>query len=236
MKINRAKGRLLLVEDDRALAKLIQLYLTEQGYFVHWESHGGRVPMLVQELQPDLLLLDLLLPDVDGFALCGQVAQLFDGPIIILSALGNSRDQIQGLKFGASDYVVKPVDPELLMARIESQLRRDRLKTKRSHSRLVFGQLIIDADTRSVTLENRPVKLTSGEFALLWALASDAGKVLSRDYLYQALLGFPYDGSDRKLDQRVSRLRRKLGDESEMPTRIKTIWGHGYLFAPNSWQ
>lgn len=227
------KARLLLVEDDRRLAELVQLYLREQGYFVHWVANGSRVLPLARELQPDLIILDLMLPDTDGFTLCSQLAEQYDGPVLILSALSNSRDQIQGLNLGAADYVVKPVEPELLLARIENLLRRQNrapLSTK-----LQFGSLVLNGDTRTVEYQAKEVALTSNEFALLWALASQAGKALSRDYLYESLLGFSYDGSDRKLDQRISRLRKKLGDDSDSPTRIKTIWGHGYLFAPDSW-
>ncbi|EKE77081.1 response regulator transcription factor [Gallaecimonas xiamenensis] len=234
MNLTNTKARLLLVEDDRRLARLIQLYLTEQGYFVHWESHGSRVLVLAQELQPDLIILDLMLPDTDGFTLCRQLGEHYQGPVLILSALGNSRDQIQGLNLGAADYVVKPVEPELLKARIDNLLRRQQQLTAKP-SKLHFGQLVINGDTRTVQLQELEVNLTSNEFALLWTLATQAGKVLSRDYLYQTLLGFAYDGTDRKLDQRVSRLRKKLGDDSDVPTRIKTIWGHGYLFAPDSW-
>jgi len=167
---------------------------------------------------------------------CRELRSFYQGPILILTASSNDFDQIVGLEIGADDYVVKPVEPRVLLARIHAILRRsrpDRIVEK--NNVMQFGKLKIDDAAKSVELDNKLIKLTTHEFELLGLLANHAGQVLTRDRIYTTLRGFGYDGTDRAVDVKISRLRKKLGDDANEPRRIKTIWGKGYLFVPSAW-
>ncbi|MGL4474973.1 MAG: winged helix-turn-helix domain-containing protein [Shewanella sp.] len=228
--------RVLLVEDDIRLANLISDYLKSQGMHVEVERRGDTVLTRLINYKPDIILLDIMLPGLDGLSLCEKLPDYFHGPILLMSALGTPEDQIKGLELGADDYVVKPVEPALLVARIHNLLRRRAKPTHQHESHcLNFGKLSIDPHTQAILLSDHAVDLTSHEFELLWLLASNAGQVLSRQFIYQYLLNIDFDGKDRKIDVRISRLRKKLGDNIETPFRIKTVWGQGYLFAPEAW-
>ena len=226
--------RILLVEDDWRLARLIKDFLGEHGYYVDIEARGDAVLSRLHEWRPDLIILDVMLPGLSGFSLCSALKAQFTGPILMLTALGSSEDQIRGLELGADDYMVKPVHPPLLLARINSLLRRFAPATPPSGT-LAIGKLALDQDNHEARYDGQAIALTRNEFTLLWFLASNAGQILSREQLYPALLGQPYDGIDRRLDLRIFRLRKKLNDEAEPPRRIKTLWGKGYLFAPDAW-
>ncbi|MGI2259046.1 winged helix-turn-helix domain-containing protein [Shewanella sp. GXUN23E] len=228
--------RVLLVEDDIRLSNLIVDYLKEQGMHVEVERRGDTVLTRLISYKPDIILLDIMLPGMDGLSLCEKLPDYFAGPILLMSALGTNEDQIKGLELGADDYVVKPVDPALLVARINNLLRRHAKPKHHAESHcLSFGKLSIDPHSQAIRLGDKEVDLTSHEFELLWLLASQAGQVLSRQFIYQYLLNIDFDGKDRKIDVRISRLRKKLGDNIETPFRIKTVWGQGYLFAPEAW-
>lgn len=227
--------RVLLVEDDIRLANLIVDYLKTHDMHVEVERRGDTVLTRLINYKPDIILLDVMLPGLDGFSLCEKLPDYFSGPILLMSALGTNEDQIKGLELGADDYVVKPVEPALLVARIKNLLRRQALPNKPESHCLNFGKLSIDPHTQTIRLGDTQVDLTNHEFELLWLLASQAGQVLSRQYIYQYLLNIDFDGKDRKIDVRTSRLRKKLGDSIETPFRIKTVWGQGYLFAPEAW-
>lgn len=227
--------RILLVEDDTRLANLIVDYLKSQGMHVELERRGDTVLTRLIGYKPDLILLDIMLPGMDGLTLCEKLPDYFSGPILLMSALGTNEDQIKGLELGADDYVVKPVDPALLVARINNLLRRNAKPMQAESHCLTFGKLSIDPHTQAIRLGNTSIDLTSHEFELLWLLASQAGQVLSRQFIYQYLLNIDFDGKDRKIDVRISRLRKKLGDNIDTPFRIKTVWGQGYLFAPEAW-
>jgi DNA-binding response OmpR family regulator len=152
-----------------------------------------------------------------------------------LTARDNDIDQVLGLELGADDYVVKPVEPRVLMARINALLRRSKIPNPFDNKTMRFGRLVINAVARSVTLGDQPIALSSNEFDLLAYLAAHAGEIQSRETLFQKLYKREYDGLDRMLDVRISQLRKKLGDESDSAARIKTIWGQGYLFVPDAW-
>ncbi|NMH64863.1 response regulator [Shewanella salipaludis] len=231
----QAPHRVLLVEDDTRLANLILDYLKLNGMHVEIERRGDTVLSRLITYQPDIILLDIMLPGMDGLSLCEKLPEYFAGPILLMSALGSSEDQIRGLELGADDYVVKPVDPALLVARINNLLRRQQQQQPASSHCLSFGKLSIDPHTQAIHLGSSDIDLTSHEFELLWLLASQAGQVLSRQYIYHYLLNIDFDGKDRKIDVRISRLRKKLGDSLDTPFRIKTVWGQGYLFAPGAW-
>ena len=222
----------LLVEDDLRLAELVRTYLQGNGFRVVVEHRGDNVLKHLQEEVPDLVVLDLGLPGRDGFAVCKELRAASDLPILIVTARDNDIDHVVGLEIGADDYVVKPVEPRVLVARIHALLRRSRAAAPVEPRILKFGELTINASARSVAIGTTDVTLSSNEFGLLFYLACRAGEIQSRETLYLQLYKREYDGLDRTLDVRVSHLRKKLG-EAGAPDRIRTVWGHGYLFSPD---
>ncbi len=228
---------ILLVEDDRRLSDLVGEYLCRNGFEVAKEYRGDRAAETILSRLPDLVILDLMLPGKDGLEVCREVRDRYHGPILMLTARDEDIDQVVGLEIGADDYVTKPVQPRVLLARIRSLLRRlgrDRQEDL-NNDPINYGMLHIDYASRSVQLDGEEIELTSTEFELLWLLACHAGEVLSRDNILDAMRGIQYDGMDRSVDVRVSRLRRKLGDNPNHPTRIKTVRGKGYLFVKDTW-
>ncbi len=232
---NASVKKILLVEDDHQLSDLVTDFLTSEGFHVKQEFRGDTVAKRVKLFSPDLIILDLMLPGKDGFAVCRDIRPEFSGPILMLTAKSTDPDQILGLDTGADDYVIKPVEPRVLLARMTALLRRGQLIRPEENGDITCGSLYINRASRKVTLQQENVDLTSQEFDLLWLLASKAGEVQNRDYIYQAVIGREYDGLDRSVDVRISRLRKKLNDSTETPFRIKTIWGQGYLFVSDAW-
>lgn len=226
---------LLLVEDDLRLADLVSRYLESHGLRVTSVARGDEVVDLVRRTNPDAIILDLALPGQDGFAICRQLRPAYRNPILILTARNNDIDHVLGLELGADDYVIKPVEPRVLLARIQALLRRAKAQSVGIAKTLRFGGLLINITSRTVHLNDAPVALSHGEFDLLVYLAAHAGDILSRESLFRELFHREYDGLDRTLDTRISRLRRKLGDDAEHSQRIKTIWAQGYLFVPDAW-
>lgn len=229
--------KILLVEDDEKLAKLVQLYLSQSGFEVFIESRGDNAINAINQHQPDLLILDITLPGKDGLSICKEIRPSFAQPILMLTAKDEDFDQVLGLEFGADDYVIKPAEPRVLLARIRALLRRTPLQTTSTEAPayLEFGGLRIDIPSRTVNLDHENIVLTSHEFELLTIIAGQAGNILSRDFLFKKIYNREYDGLDRTMDVRVSQLRRKLSDNGDDPSRIKTIWGKGYLFVPDAW-
>ncbi len=228
--------RVLLVEDDARLAALVREYLAQHGFTVMIEARGDRAAARILGERPELVVLDLMLPGCDGFEICRTVRTRFTGPILILTASGEDIDHVMGLEIGADDYVTKPVQPRVLLARIRALLRRGAPQQGASEVRdLTFGKLLIRAAAREVVFNGEPIALTSNEFEILWLLARHAGEVLGRDAILTALRKIDYDGVDRSVDLRISRLRKKLHDDPALPTRIKTIRGKGYLFVADAW-
>jgi DNA-binding response OmpR family regulator len=226
--------RVLLVEDDLRLAELVRSYLQGNGFQVAVESRGDRVVGRVQSENPDVIVLDLGLPGQSGFEVCKELRTVHRTPILILTARNSDIDQVLGLELGADDFVIKPADPRVLVARIHALLRRSKTPAVAENRRIGFGSLLIDTGSRSVQVNGQTVSLSSNEFDLLVFLALHAGEIQSRDTLYQHLHRREYDGLDRTLDVRISHLRRKLGDTGA-PEKIKTVWGHGYVFLPDAW-
>jgi len=238
------KIRILIVEDDIRLLTLIQEYLDAQGFKVAGETRGDRALDRIFKEAPDLVILDLMLPGLDGLSVLGQARARFKGPVLILTAKEDDMDQVAGLEIGADDYVKKPVVPRVLLARIRALLRRknpvvqaasDVEAKAASQDGLNFGILSIESASRRVRLGQKEVGLSTSEFDLLWLLAKNFGQIISRDELYLELKGYDYDGLDRGMDMAVSRLRKKMGDDPRSPFRIKTVWGRGYLFVPDAW-
>ncbi|MGB0494956.1 MAG: response regulator [Kangiellaceae bacterium] len=227
--------KILLVEDDEKLAQLVKQYLTQSGFDVRIEMRGDLAIATLGQYQPDLLILDINLPGKDGLSICKEIRPTFLQPILMLTARNEDFDQVLGLEFGADDYVIKPAEPRVLLARINALLRRTQTKKTEAVTQLSFGDLKIDLSSRDVFYDNEKVILSSHEFELLQTIAGQAGTILSRDYLFKNLYNREYDGLDRTMDVRISQLRRKLGDNPEEPFRIKTVWGKGYLFVADAW-
>ena len=238
------KTRILLVEDDERLADLTAEYLRKNDFEVTIEARGDTAEARILNDDPELVILDVMLPGKDGFEVCRAVREKYKGVILMLTARDEDLDQILGLELGADDYIAKPVQPRLLLARIKALLRRspvaanpaDGTSDPDQATHLAFGNFSISQTTRSTHLGDETIDLTTAEFDLLWLLARHAGNILSRDDLLQELRGIGFDGLDRSIDARISRLRRKLGDDPENPTRIKTVRGKGSLFSKHDWQ
>ncbi|MFT6529208.1 MAG: two-component system response regulator RstA [Psychrosphaera sp.] len=243
---------ILLVEDEQSLSDWIAEYLTMRGFKVTQTARGDDAVTLIQSLNPDLVLLDGMLPGMDGVDVCKTVRPEFSNAIIMITARDEEADEVLGLEMGADDFLVKPIRARALLSRIKILLNKqnqtssapsdDPLANDPSNdNELRFNKLIINASTRQVTLADEQINLSTKEFDVLWLLANRAGQVVSREQLVTDLRGFEYDGFDRSIDLQVSRLRKKLnGKNVDKSTdnqidRIKTIWGKGYLFVKDVW-
>jgi DNA-binding response OmpR family regulator len=222
--------RILLIEDDSRLAAMLSEYLGEAGYHVSVAAAGAAGLQMVERGGYDALVLDLSLPDIDGLDVCRRVRAKHELPVLMLTARGEPTDRIVGLELGADDYLPKPFEPRELLARLRAILRRIGSGGARSRVRR-FGRLEIDADARTVRLDDQEKSLTSYQFALLSALADNAGRVLSRDALMDLLKGEAMEAFDRSIDVQISRLRAVLEDDPKKPRRIITVRGAGYVFA-----
>lgn len=228
---------ILLVEDDRRLADLTAEYFRQNGLTVTVESRGDRAVARFKSEQPRIVLLDLMLPGADGLTVCRELREFFSGPILIFTARDSDIDQVIGLEAGADDYVAKPVDPMVLLARTRALLRRveENAEQPKPVGEIVLGGLRISEAAQEVWLDGSNIPLTTQEFELLHLLARSAGTILSREDIFRHLRGIDYDGLDRSIDGRISKLRRKLNDSATTPSRIKTVWGKGYLLVPDAW-
>lgn len=239
---HEADIRILLIEDDIRLSTLIQEYLQQQAMTVTIEHRGDAACQRIVSEAPDLVILDLMLPGMDGLEICKAVRPKYPGPILMLTARDEDIDQVVGLEIGADDYVTKPVQPRVLLAHIRALLRRfpaqppQETPPKKSPDDIHYHHFHISATAREVWLNGTVLNITSNEFELLWLLASHAGEVLTRDTILDQLRGIDYNGVDRSVDIRISRLRKKLGDNTSRPFRIKTIRGKGYLFVKEAWK
>jgi len=235
--VSDAPVDILLVEDDLRLAKLTARYLQQNGFTVAVESHGDQAMSRFKQERPRIVLLDWMLPGKDGVTICRELRQIFPGPILIFTAKDSDIDQVIGLESGADDFLSKPVEPMVLLARIRALLRRLEIPrdTGETVADIELGGLRISETSHQVWLDSREVLLTTREFELLLLLARQAGTILSREELFKNLRGIDYDGLDRSIDGRVSKLRKKLNDNALAPTRIKTVWGKGYLLVPDAW-
>lgn len=225
---------IMVVEDDQSLASWICDFLSDNGYMVTTANRGDEAINLITEDGPDLVILDINLPVRDGFEVCREVRQSYKHPILMLTARGDETDEVEGIESGANDYLIKPVRPKALLARVQSLLRRE-VSVDSDTSRKEFGGFKIDSESRSVYVEGELIDLSTHEFDVLWLLSGNAGSVMSRDELVNELRGIEYDGFNRSVDILISRLRKKLGDDSNKPKKIKTVWGKGYVFASDAW-
>lgn len=227
--------RALLVDDDRELARLLQEYLASHDVSIeHVEDGPGALERLDASNKYDIVLLDVMLPGIDGFEVCRRVRAKHDVPVVMLTARGEDADRVVGLDIGADDYVAKPFNPRELLARMRAVLRRARPVVPQE--RIEVGDLVMDLPRHSATLGGRELQLTSFELRVLVTLARRAGETVTREELASAVIpklesGTRYDPSvDRSLDVHVSHLRHKLGDDAREPKRIRTVRGIGYVF------
>lgn len=231
--------RLLLIEDDVRLAALVKDYLEQENFHISVEHRGDTALERFDADRVDIVILDLMLPGMDGLEICSRLRKTYGGPILILTAKSSDIDHVMGLELGADDFVRKPIEPPVLLARLRALLRRGggqvQAPAAAGPEKRQFGNLVINLKSHTVTLDGKPVDFTTQEFDLLVYLANHAGKVLSRDDIFSNIRGIEYDGMDRTVDVRISRLRKKLNDNPDQPERIKTIWGKGYLFVEDAW-
>jgi len=226
---NFASGRILLIEDDPRLASLVSEYLGEAGYRVVVAETGAAGLDRAARESFDALVLDLMLPDMDGLDVCRRLRADSVLPILMLTARGDAMDRVVGLEMGADDYLPKPFEPRELLARLRAILRRGRAGVAADVLR--FGRLEIDRGARAVRVDGVTRELTSHQFALLLALGESAGRVLSREALMEKLKGEPLEAFDRSIDVHISRIRAAIEDDVKKPRRIVTVRGSGYVFA-----
>jgi two-component system phosphate regulon response regulator OmpR len=222
-------AKILLIDDDLKLLDLFQRYLTQFGQKVEIASSPREGLAKLTRDGADLVVLDVMMPEKSGFDLCREIRATSRVPIIMMTARGDVSDRVVGLELGADDYVVKPVDPRELLARIESVLRRSRPEATPA-PQASFGDLEVDLATRSARLAGVDVRLSTTEFQILELFVRNPGRVLSRDELLESLRGIEWEAENRSVDVLVSRLRQKLKDDPKAPRFFKTVWGSGYLF------
>ena len=222
------KQKILVIDDDEKLNQLLQKFLGEFGFEVVTAVRPSRGLKLLKKEQPDLVILDVMLPEMDGFQVCKSIREIHTTPIIMLTARGETTDRVIGLELGADDYLPKPFEPRELVARIHAVLRRGNGRVDVPVQS--FGPLEIDFSKRCAWLHQEPLDLTTNEFMALTLLVRNAGKVLDRDQILQELRGMDSDAFNRSVDITMSRLRQKLKDNPKSPTYIKTVWGAGYVF------
>jgi len=223
-----------VVEDDRSLANWISDYLLENDFEVMLANRGDVAVELVKDDNPDLVILDINLPEKDGFEVCKEIREFYRDPVLMLTARGDEQDEVKGLGFGANDYMIKPVRPKALLARIDILLGRNQALAGEQHIRR-FGEFKIDSVSRTVWLGDEQVELSTNEFNVLWLLVENADEVLSREDIINELRNIEYDGFNRSIDIAVSRIRKRLHDDSSKASKIKTVWGKGYMFVTSAW-
>ncbi|MBQ9849720.1 MAG: response regulator transcription factor [Clostridia bacterium] len=224
-----ASERILVVDDDSNICELLRLYLEKDGYEVAIANNGGEAVKMFQELSPDLMLLDIMLPVLDGWQVCREVRKFSDKPIIMLTAKGETFDKVLGFELGADDYVVKPFDAKEVMARIKAVLRRTGSTEKTDIKEVRFDKLTINLTNYELRVDGKKVDTPPKELELIYHLANNPNRVFTRDQLLDEVWGFDYYGDSRTVDVHVKRLREKLEGVSEK-WELKTVWSVGYKF------
>jgi len=223
-----AKGTILVVEDEEAIASFVAAYLRNDGFTVRMTASGREALRLFASETPSLVVLDLMLPDLDGMEVCRRIRETSDLPVLMLTARDDDLDKIAGLEAGADDYLTKPFNPKELVARVRAILRRSTEQKRPSGGLLQHGDLSLDAGRRECRVGDQEIRLAPKEFDLLWELLDHRGLVLTRDQLLERVWGYTFAGDTRTVDVHVRQLRRKLGDASP----IVTVWGIGYKAGP----
>lgn len=226
-------GEILVVDDEKEIADLVELYLKNEGLAVHKCYAAQAALHVIETIRLDLAILDVMLPDIDGFTLCQRIRERHNYPVIMLTAKDQEIDKITGLTLGADDYVTKPFRPLELVARVKAQLRRytrySQPAPEKESDVIAFSGLVIDRDTHHCSLNERALALTPIEFSLLWALCANRGRVVSAEDLFHTVWGEKYfTNNNNTVMVHIRHLREKMGDTAEHPRYIKTVWGVGY--------
>ncbi|WP_110933532.1 response regulator transcription factor [Paenibacillus bouchesdurhonensis] len=227
-----ARESILLVDDEKEIIELMEIYLKNEGYILYKASNGLEALYILQIHDIDLIILDIMMPEMDGIEACMKIREQKNTPIIMLSAKSQDIDKIAGLSIGADDYVTKPFNPLVLVARVKSQLRRYKQlnpqEPNNSDHEIVIDELVINTATHTVTVEDQEVKLTPREFAILEMLAVNQGIVLSMDKIYQQVWNEPFMDSKNTVMVHIRKIREKIEKDKQNPRFIKTVWGIGY--------
>ena len=221
--------KVLVVEDDNNIAELLRLYLQKDGFEVSHAADGGKAVEMAKEIQPDLVLLDIMLPRLDGWQVCREIRRFSDKPIIMLTAKGETFDKVLGLELGADDYVVKPFEAKEVIARVKAVLRRTANSNTEQVKEVRYDKLIINLTNYELRVDGKQVDTPPKELELIYHLASNPNRVFTRDQLLDEVWGFDYYGDSRTVDVHVKRLREKLEGISDK-WALKTVWGVGYKF------
>ena len=221
--------KVLIVEDDGNIAELLHLYLEKEGFETQVAGDGGKGVELFRSFQPDLVLLDIMLPVMDGWAVCRKIRETSKTPIIMMTAKGQTEDKVTGLEGGADDYIVKPFEMKEVLARIHAVLRRTGGEEEQTEKKLTFDKLVINLDSYELLVDGKRVDTPPKEMELLYHLASAPNRVFTRNQLLDEVWGFDYFGDSRTVDVHIKRLREKLEGISDQ-WRLKTVWGVGYKF------
>ena len=221
--------KVLVVEDDSNIAELLRLYLQKDGFEVSHAADGGKAVEMAREIQPDLVLLDIMLPVMDGWQVCRELRKTMKMPIIMLTAKGETEDKVSGLEMGADDYIVKPFEVKELLARVHAVLRRTSDDGKPKSKKLTFDKLVINLDSYELIVDGKKIDTPPKEMELLYHLAATPNRVYTRNQLLDEVWGFDYFGDSRTVDVHIKRLREKLEGVSDK-WALKTVWGVGYKF------
>jgi two-component system phosphate regulon response regulator OmpR len=225
-----ADERILLIDDDEKLTAMLAEYLEKHGFRAQSSASPRAALRLVERQPPDLVILDVMMPEMDGLEVCREIRRTSQVPILMLTARGDEADRIVGLELGADDYLAKPFNPRELVARVRSILRRVGPRASSAQRLLVTGPLAIDPERREVRLRGERVELTSTEFDVLFVLAQSPGRVLSREVLMSRARGARFEAFERTIDVHISHIRQKIEDDPKNPRLVKTVWGEGYVF------
>ena len=227
------QSKILVADDDEKIRELLEIYLTKEGFAVEQAADGAEAILKAQQMKPDLIVLDIMMPVLDGMEVCRQVRKFSQVPVIMLTARTEDEDRIMGLELGADDYLAKPFNPRELVARVKAVLRRMAHSGEELATRelvLSFAQLTINRQEYAATSSGHTVQLTAKEMDLLWHLASHPGRVFSREQLLESIWGYEYFGDTRTVDTHIKRIRQKLEVKDDSSWDIKTVWGVGYKF------
>lgn len=224
--------KVLVVEDDNNIAELLRLYLEKDGFDVYIADNGGKGVSEFERLHPDLVLLDIMLPVLDGWGVCREIRSQSKVPVIMLTAKGETFDKVSGLEMGADDYIVKPFEVKELLARVHAVMRRYESEDGKESKKLVFDKLVINMESFELTVDGKKVDAPPKEMELLYHLASTPNRVYTRNQLLDEVWGFDYFGDSRTVDVHIKRLREKLENVSDQWS-LKTVWGVGYKFELN---
>jgi DNA-binding response OmpR family regulator len=224
-----SKNRILVVDDDPNISRLVKMYLEKEGFEVETAYRGDEALKAFRESAPNLVLLDVMLPGMDGWQVCREVRKLSNIPVIMLTAKDETFDKVLGLELGADDYIVKPFEPKELVARIKAVIRRYQ-GAETPEKEMIFPGLSINISAYAVTYRGRSLDMPPKELELLYFLASHAGQVFTREQLLEKVWGYEYFGDSRTVDVHVKRIREKLTDSEDLGWAIKTVWGVGYKF------